>query len=122
MWQETPHEFVQAMIDFLIEAGLRANRPAIVNAMMRSSWYKYEHDIKIMSDLADESEPFPRWRSANNSSLSRVVVADRKKNPIDKQDLLSIMLNEKDSKTGLGLSDENIRCNVCHFIYYMRFT
>ncbi|TCD71958.1 hypothetical protein EIP91_000090 [Steccherinum ochraceum] len=87
-----------AMLDFLIESGLRANRPAIVNAMMRSSRYKYEQDIKIMSDLADE------------------IVADRKKNPIDKPDLLNLMLNEKDHKTGLGLSDENIRYNLLTFL------
>ncbi|THH28054.1 hypothetical protein EUX98_g6131 [Antrodiella citrinella] len=97
-YRETPHEFVQAMVDFLIESGLRANRPAIVTSMMRSSWYKYEQDIKIMADLADE------------------IIAERKQNPIDKQDLLNIMLFDKDHKTGQGLSDENIRFNLLTFL------
>lgn len=46
------------MTDFLIESGLRANRPAIVNSMMRSAWNKYERDIKTMADLADNSKWF----------------------------------------------------------------
>ena len=54
--QESNHPFVTAMVDFLVESGQRANRPAIVNAMMRGTTAKYEQDIKTMAELADESE------------------------------------------------------------------
>ncbi|KAH8103110.1 fatty acid hydroxylase [Cristinia sonorae] len=97
-YRGTPHPFVQAMVDFLIESGLRANRPAIVNAMMRGTTYKYEQDIKTMSDLADH------------------IIAERKTNPIDKPDLLNAMLYGKDPKTGQRLSDESIRYNLITFM------
>lgn len=40
------------------------------------------------------------------------MIQDRRANPIDKEDLLNIMLNGVDKKTGKKLSDENIRHNV----------
>lgn len=40
------------------------------------------------------------------------VIADRKKNPTDKPDLLNLMLKGVDQKTGQGLSDQSIRQNV----------
>lgn len=41
------------------------------------------------------------------------VVASRKEHPVDKKDLLDLMLNGKDPKTGQGLSEDNIARNVC---------
>ena len=41
-----------------------------------------------------------------------LVIADRKANPTEKNDLLNRMLNGKDPKTGKTLSDENIKNNV----------
>ena len=46
----------------------------------------------------------------NEGTLS--VVAERKANPIEKKDLLTLMLNGKDPKTGKQLTDENISNNV----------
>lgn len=43
------------MGDFLAEAGVRVNRPSVVQALMRGMNAKYEQDIKTMADLADES-------------------------------------------------------------------
>ena len=40
------------------------------------------------------------------------VIAERRRNPTDKKDLLNIMLYSKDPKTGQSLSDVNIRNNV----------
>jgi cytochrome P450/NADPH-cytochrome P450 reductase len=40
------------------------------------------------------------------------VVADRKAHPTEKKDLLNSMLNGRDSKTGQGLSDDNITKNA----------
>ena len=41
-----------------------------------------------------------------------LVIQERRDNPTDKQDLLNIMLNCEDKKTGKRLSDESIRYNV----------
>ncbi|CDO70376.1 hypothetical protein BN946_scf184999.g16 [Trametes cinnabarina] len=54
--QEQTHSFVQAMVDFLIESANRANRPPIMNILMRSSSAKYQADLKIMNHLVDERE------------------------------------------------------------------
>jgi cytochrome P450 / NADPH-cytochrome P450 reductase len=43
------------MVDFLVECGLRAKRPGILNSIMVSTTAKYEQDTKTMTDLADES-------------------------------------------------------------------
>ena len=48
------------------------------------------------------------------SSLSlRKVLQDHKSNPPEKSDLVQVMLTGRDKETGLGLSDENIKYNVC---------
>ncbi|KZT04430.1 cytochrome P450 [Laetiporus sulphureus 93-53] len=96
-YRETNHPFVQAMVDFLIESGHRAFRPSIVTSVMGYNT-KYEQDIKIMADLANE------------------IIADRKANPVDRNDLLNKMLLGKDPKTGKGLSDEAVRYNLLTFL------
>ena len=52
--QESTHPFVQAMMDFLVECGYRANRPPIMQSLMRGTNAKYEADMKIMADLCNE--------------------------------------------------------------------
>ena len=54
--QDNSHPFVQAMVDFLIECNLRANRPGLLTSIMMSTTAKYEQDIKTMAELADESQ------------------------------------------------------------------
>ena len=44
--------------------------------------------------------------------MRNAVIADRKANPTDKNDLLNRMLSGKDPKSGKGLSDDNIKNNV----------
>ncbi|KAK7678479.1 hypothetical protein QCA50_018539 [Cerrena zonata] len=97
-YSETAHPFTQAMGDFLAEAAVRVNRPSVVQALMRGTNAKYEQDIKTMADLADE------------------IIAERKKNPIDKPDLLNRMLYHADPKTGEKLTDDNIRYNLLTFL------
>ncbi|KAH9922470.1 cytochrome P450 [Fomitopsis serialis] len=93
-YRETNHPFVQAMGDFLVECMGRPFRPPIVTNMMGYN-IKYEEDIKVLADLANQ------------------IVADRKANPTEKNDLLNRMLNGKGSKTGKGSDDENIKNNSC---------
>ncbi|RPD61291.1 bifunctional P-450:NADPH-P450 reductase [Lentinus tigrinus ALCF2SS1-6] len=97
-YKETPHPFVTAMADFLVESGYRSNRPPIANTLMWGSNAKYQEDLKVMNELVDQ------------------LIQDRKDNPIDKEDLLNIMLNGVDKKTGKKLSDENIRHNLITFL------
>lgn len=44
------------MSDFLVESGRRANRPAVVQAMMTGTNAKYEEDIRVLGALANEGE------------------------------------------------------------------
>ena len=44
------------MADFLIESGLRSNRPSVVQAMMSATNAKYEENKRIMGELATQSE------------------------------------------------------------------
>ena len=56
--QEGNHPFIQAMVDFLVESGRRANRLGLVKPMMRGANAKYEQDIRTMARLAEESACF----------------------------------------------------------------
>ena len=58
-YREKPHPFATAMAEFLVESGMRANRPSVVQAMMSGSNAKYEENIRIMDKLATESECQP---------------------------------------------------------------
>lgn len=58
------------------------------------------------------------------AELFFLVIAERKLNPIDKNDLLNIMLNGEDKETGAKLSEESIGNNVrlpyaIHFVRHL---
>ncbi|KAJ6460262.1 fatty acid hydroxylase [Mycena sanguinolenta] len=97
-YTEHQPEFTIAMADFLGESGLRANRPWVLQAVMRGMTAKYEADIKTMRDLADQ------------------IVAARKSHPIAKRDLLDIMLNSRDPKTGQSMTEQSIAENLLTFL------
>ena len=102
------------MVDFLVECNLRVNRPGLLNSMMVGTTAKYEEDIKTMVQLADDSGCHTiaqMWR-LKLKPMHSLVIANRKKNPVEKKDLLNIMLYQKDAKTGESLTDEAIRNNV----------
>jgi len=92
------HPFVDAMLGFLGEAGLRAQRPGFATYLMRSAQQKFDSDIHLLKDIAAE------------------VVEERRANPNDKKDLLNAMLKGKDPKTGEGLTDESISNNMITFL------
>ncbi|KAH9948045.1 bifunctional P-450/NADPH-P450 reductase [Amylocystis lapponica] len=96
--QEQPHPFVQAMTDFLVESGHRANRPTIVKAMMRSTNAKYEEDQRILNKTVTQ------------------ILEDRKTHPTDKKDVLHTMMTGRDKETGLGMSDQSIKNNLVTFL------
>jgi cytochrome P450/NADPH-cytochrome P450 reductase len=92
------HPFVDAMTGMLQESGNRARRPAIANYFMRSAQQKYDSDIALLKKVAGE------------------VVAQRKKHPSDKKDLLNAMMLGRDPKTKEGLTDTSVMNNMITFL------
>ena len=97
-YSERLHPFVEAMVDFLVECGKRPKRTRLESLIYPSYDRKYQQDIALMRQVADE------------------VVACRRANPSDKKDLLSAMLFGKDPKTGERLSDDSITNNMITFL------
>ncbi|KAJ6481192.1 fatty acid hydroxylase [Mycena vulgaris] len=96
-YSDKPVPFVVAMGDFLAESDLRASRPRVLQAVIGKNT-KYQADIKLMRDLADQ------------------VVAERVNNPIDKKDLLNTMLHSTDPQSGRKMSSESIAQNLITFL------
>ncbi|KAJ6566478.1 cytochrome P450, partial [Mycena capillaripes] len=94
---DKPVPFVIAMSDFLAESDLRASRPRVLQVVLGKNT-KYQEDIKLMRDLADQ------------------VVAERVNNPIDKKDLLNTMLHSADPQSGRKMSSESIAQNLITFL------
>lgn len=112
-------KFTQEMVEVLVESGNRAFRSPLSRAVPLLTKYandKYFAAIKDMSDLARESEFIYAYLAALLTS-GHVVVAKRRAHPTEKKDLLTLMLQGKDPKTGQGLSDENIMYNVSTSLY-----
>lgn len=98
-YREEMHPFIKAMGDFLSESGNRNRRPAFApNFFYRAANEKYEKDIDIMRDVANE------------------VVATRKQNPRDRKDLLAAMLDGVDPQTGEKLTDSSITDQLITFL------
>ena len=102
------------MVGFLVECGRRAQRPGLVNTLMRGNATKYEEDIHTLLSLVEESECGVIHHLIHLNFNFFLVIAERKANPTDKKDLLHVMLEGKDPQTGKGLSMESIRNNVSH--------
>ncbi|KZT51670.1 cytochrome P450 [Calocera cornea HHB12733] len=98
-YHESMPPFIGAMGRFLVESGLRMQRPSVVQSWMTHTNTQYEADIKLMTDVCDQ------------------IVSYRKAHPTEgKKDLLSLMLEGKDPKTGRGLTDTNIRNQLITFL------
>ncbi|KAJ7579303.1 fatty acid hydroxylase [Mycena floridula] len=97
-YSQRPQPFVSAMGDFLKECFARTKRPSLVQALMPGATNKYAEDQKVMHNLVDQ------------------IIAERKANPVDKNDLLNTMLYQKDKETGQGLSDKSISNNLLTFL------
>lgn len=97
-YHEEMHPFVNAMTDFLLESGVRGQRPAVANYLMRSAQRKYDSDIELLQRVAKE------------------LLEERRAHPNDKKDLLNAMINGRDPKTGEGLPDSNILNNMITFL------
>ena len=99
-YQDDMHPFVDAMVGALDEAGQRARRPNFATQVMLGTKRKYEANVQLMHDIADQ------------------LIAERKRDPRahEKKDLLARMLAGRDPQTGAALSDENIRYQMVTFL------
>ncbi|KAI1106415.1 cytochrome P450 [Jackrogersella minutella] len=91
------HPFIEAMGDFLVESGNRANRTM-------PSWFYRNEDAKYFKDIEI-------LRKTSND-----VLQERKSNLSDRKDLLGAMLSGVDSKTGQHMSDASITDNLITFL------
>ncbi|QRV77852.1 cytochrome P450 family protein [Ceratobasidium sp. AG-Ba] len=92
--------FVKAMGDYLVECLMRSRRPNIVQAISYGAKAKYAQDMAVMQ----------------KARLANEIIEDRKKHPIEKNDLLNAMLHAKDPQTGEGLTDKEIQAQMLTFL------
>ena len=98
-YSEKPVPFANWMSDALLEGGRRANRLPIENHVRVWSNAQYHENIAHMKELCDG------------------IIADRRANPQpEANDVLNVMLNQRDPDTHEKLSDENIRYQMMTFL------
>ncbi|KAL4914001.1 cytochrome P450 [Aspergillus aurantiobrunneus] len=92
------HPFIEAMGDFLTEAGEKSRRPPLPGVFFRGRDQKFQEDIAVLRDTALE------------------VLEARKAGHSDRNDLLAAMLRGVDSQTGRKMTDESIMDNLITFL------
>ncbi|EJD04651.1 cytochrome P450 oxidoreductase OrdA-like protein [Fomitiporia mediterranea MF3/22] len=96
-------QFTQEMVEFLSVSNRRAFRPAfmkLVPLVYKNEDDKYFEDAKHMTDLARE-----------------IIRKRKEESPVEQHgDLLELMLEGRDPKTGEKLSEENIIYNLLTFL------
>ncbi|CAJ0538636.1 Ff.00g066510.m01.CDS01 [Fusarium sp. VM40] len=92
------HPFIEAMGDFLTEAGEKPRRLPLPGVVYRERDRKYQYDIEIMR------------------STARGVLDARKADGTTRKDLLTAMLEGVDTKTGKKMTDESIMDNLITFL------
>jgi cytochrome P450/NADPH-cytochrome P450 reductase len=92
------HPFIQAMGDFLTEAGNRPNRLPYASWFYRAQNDKFTSDIEVLRKTA------------------KGVLDERKRRPSDRRDLLTAMLEGVDPQTGRKMTDESIMDNLITFL------
>ncbi|RMJ16074.1 hypothetical protein CDV36_004236 [Fusarium kuroshium] len=92
------HPFIEAMGDFLTEAGEKPRRLPLPGIVYRERDRKYQQDIETMRSTAKE------------------VLDARKAGGSTRKDLLTAMLEGVDTKTGKKMTDESIMDNLITFL------
>ncbi|GII94874.1 bifunctional cytochrome P450/NADPH--P450 reductase [Sinosporangium siamense] len=99
-YQREMHPFVDAMVRSLVEAGNRDTRLPIQNKLMFLRNRQYTADIDYLHQICEQ-----------------LINARRKLTPEETpNDLLNLMLNAADPKTGERLDDQNIRYQMVTFL------
>ncbi|KAF9880149.1 hypothetical protein CkaCkLH20_02103 [Colletotrichum karsti] len=94
------HPFIEAMGDFLVEAGNKSRRPPLPGVFFRGRDQKFSDDIEVLRSTARE---VLEARKAEGERSTR-------------RDLLTAMLEGVDSKTGKKMTDESIMDNLITFL------
>lgn len=97
-YHQEMHPFIEAMGDFLVEAGNRSRRAPLPGFFYRTADAKFEKDIGTMRKTAED------------------VLKARKEHPNERKDLLTAMLDGKDPKTGQRMTDQSIIDNLITFL------
>ncbi|GKT40981.1 bifunctional cytochrome P450/NADPH--P450 reductase [Colletotrichum spaethianum] len=97
-YSPTLHPFIEAMGDFLTEAGNFPRRLPLPAAFFRGKDKKFANDINILR------------------STAREVLESRKANKSDRRDLLTAMLEGVDPVTDKKMTDESIMDNLITFL------
>jgi cytochrome P450 / NADPH-cytochrome P450 reductase len=98
-YREDMHPFVESMVRALSESLKRSHRLPLLDSVMVRSRHMYEADIARMNAIVDS-----------------VIQERRASGAAGQRDLLSLMLDGADPKTGEQLTDENIRQQVITFL------
>ncbi|RBQ74718.1 hypothetical protein FVER14953_00317 [Fusarium verticillioides] len=93
------HPFAEAVVDVMTESFDQSNLPDFVNNYVR---------FRAMAKFKRQAAELRRQ--------TEELIAARRQNPVDRDDLLNAMLSAKDSKTGEGLSPESIVDNLLTFL------
>lgn len=93
-----PHPFVAAMVRVLAEAMRRTAQPRAARWWRWAARQRMQRDIGYLHGVVDE------------------VIRQRRAQPTAARDLLALMLDGQDAKTGERLPDENIRYQVITFL------
>ncbi|KAG8789826.1 hypothetical protein FRC15_000018 [Serendipita sp. 397] len=88
-YSDSIQPFVVSMGDYLLEAQRRLRLPQPIKPFVSTA--KWDADREAMNKIVTK------------------VISDRRKSGTNRGDLLDLMLNGRDSKTGTSLSEENIR-------------
>ncbi|KAK1673514.1 cytochrome P450 [Colletotrichum godetiae] len=92
------HPFIEAMGDFLTEAGNKSRRLPLPSMFYSAKDQKFQQDIDTLRTTARE------------------VLESRKDGKSDRRDLLTAMLEGVDTKTGKKMTDESIMDNLITFL------
>jgi cytochrome P450 / NADPH-cytochrome P450 reductase len=101
IFRETPHPFVQAMLNALQESQQRMQRLPIQDRLMIQKHRQFQADIEFMNEMVD-----------------RIIKErkERQEQAADKKDLLEFMLTGVDKESGEKLDDTNIRYQMITFL------
>lgn len=95
---EKLHPFIDAMGDFLTEAGTRTRRPPLPAWFYKNQEAKFTEDIEVLRKTAFE------------------VLEERKAGDSDRKDLLAAMLKGTDPRSGVHMTDQSIVDNLITFL------
>lgn len=88
-------------------------RPSITKPFMRSANAKYDEDMNVLKNMLMIVSKMLRVDSGICYAHSLIpVLEDRKAHPVDKNDVLNLMMSGVDKETEQKLFEQSIKYNV----------